>query len=1649
MPVTIINNLRDSLALGLGIVSRVWDFKVRDWVTSVSAADINNDGEVEVIACSRDGRVLQLTVDKGDRRWEHVVGEKTWVGTGTAINSSPAWKEERPQPVIVVGTRHGEVFCLDKDGQTITRDGKVLAYDKKGWAIDKEAEEQAFWFKSDSVIRQICINPEKTIIIIGSEDRCSYGLDYQTGEQLWQFQTGGWVRTVYSFDIDGDGRSEILLGSIDRHLYILDQAGQQLAKYNMGFAIHDIVAADIDQDGCVEILVGTDGKDIVALTYQADRSMSEKWRSQISHRTLSLSLADLDGDKNLEIIAGTEDKHLYFLDAEGNVIWRHQQKYRSYSLFPFDIDKDGSPELIVGCDDNVVRTLRIRLRSGVDKKIRRYYRMLGEPDPAGIEELTTDECNLLRDIVSNGHMLHVTLKQAEEFMKAGDNLDALSVLLKLEQQRVQPLWSREKIGHIRTISFRHIAGITRREIIVGTGDGEVLAYNPGGNRQWASHLEDPIVDVQTGFLEHNPKEEIVICSSDHHVYILKGTRQRERRTARIETRLSSISVASPQQQSPAEIIIGSEEKKLYIYGRDLKVPVATIDTHEGIRVVRTQYSHKDHEPEIVAGCLDKHVYAYSRRGKFLWKYPTHGNIRSICLKDINADGNIEIIVGSEDRNIHVLDSTGHLLWRYFLPHSVLSVDAADADLDGEVEIFAGCGDGFLYVLNRDGDFLWKYQAHDRIHAVCVEDINDDGFVEIALGAEDKLELLQVVNQRTISDLIDQRWSVLCQAQPIQKLLHTLLHQPDPLLKAFALKKLTEQHTFSVHDFDILEEFIEDDDIEVRMTLVQAVLEHYQVSPERADEIIQRLSTDPEQDVRSRLVEHLPDLIKYSWEDSLRYFKRSSESDNRYVRRLVVRMLYKVVSTWQEITKENQNKIFEILLAAAQPPLVHDMGSSEWVSQEAARTLAHFLDLYHGRLIVDVQKFIVRSIKHENLRHIAHIATMPVVKNYLSAVIPMLSGLNDENVMQRTQQVVTALDATPGLIYDRDLRAIYAELCRLLSISTIVDLAQYQCPLNLSQFQQDNEFARHIFDVFKELSPISQTLRTYQRREGLPDRLASLLDAIAAIDSMTEHLEQLYSRTLRGEPMTKLPDHHVFILLNKRWRKMVLATLNELRGKAEFTVELQGKLARLEDRVGIWLVVMNIGRGTANKVKITLLHNDNFPVVGNRTVEYDLINPMEKVNAEFIVEPKIPVLKLRFAISYTDAERPEKEEIFEQQMELSESYKEFCFIPNPYSTGTPTHDSKMFFGRGDDMAYLRDNLTREAKTVLILYGQRRAGKTTMLFQLQNSGILGEHVPVLIDMQGLALNINLRNFLYKIAYAIAQAMKKYDLQVCDPVPAEFDPEPTHAFDVFLNNAEGHLGKRKLILMIDEFEVLEEQVVKGKLEFEIFPYLRNMLQHRQNINFLFAGTHKITEHTKWYRSIFFNIARHYRLTRLNRPGAEALIRLPVADCLEYDVPTVEKICQLTNNQPYLIHLLCRAIVDYCNDRRKTYVTINDVNQVVNEVMQTIHFHFDWLWDQVSPEERVVLSALAEGGKIEGRLLTLDEIIELYQRTKLRFKREHLLDSLRSLIDADIVEAESSDVRDAMLDSSRFRIPVGLTRRWLLRDKPLNLIGPEEGGG
>src|SRR5260370_20781104 len=96
-----LTELQDNLRIGLATISEQWNYKAKakDWVTSVYAADIDDDGDIEIIAGSRDGRVHALTKE-GNVRWRRIIGNKAWIGTLVSI--APPGKNHSAARIMVV-----------------------------------------------------------------------------------------------------------------------------------------------------------------------------------------------------------------------------------------------------------------------------------------------------------------------------------------------------------------------------------------------------------------------------------------------------------------------------------------------------------------------------------------------------------------------------------------------------------------------------------------------------------------------------------------------------------------------------------------------------------------------------------------------------------------------------------------------------------------------------------------------------------------------------------------------------------------------------------------------------------------------------------------------------------------------------------------------------------------------------------------------------------------------------------------------------------------------------------------------------------------------------------------------------------------------------------------------------------------------------------------------------------------------------------------------------------------------------------------------------------------------------------------------------------------------------------------------------------
>ena len=229
MAISRIEDLHGLLSRGLAAVQTLWSYEVRNWVTGVYAADIDNDGDCDVVAVSRDGHVYALT-NKGKKKWERIIYNNPWIG---AITCTVSCEERKSRARIIIGTRDGKVYALDREGKTLHPNGRALRYDEAGNTLDSEAEQEASWCDTQHAIRQIYINPKHCKqVIVGSEDHHVYMFDYSTGMLRWRQETGSWVRSVFAYDIDHDGVDEILAGSVDKTLSVFDQQGALIRTYH-------------------------------------------------------------------------------------------------------------------------------------------------------------------------------------------------------------------------------------------------------------------------------------------------------------------------------------------------------------------------------------------------------------------------------------------------------------------------------------------------------------------------------------------------------------------------------------------------------------------------------------------------------------------------------------------------------------------------------------------------------------------------------------------------------------------------------------------------------------------------------------------------------------------------------------------------------------------------------------------------------------------------------------------------------------------------------------------------------------------------------------------------------------------------------------------------------------------------------------------------------------------------------------------------------------------------------------------------------------------------------------------------------------------------------------------------------------------------
>lgn len=375
------------------------------------------------------------------------------------------------------------------------------------------------------------------------------------------------------------------------------------------------------------------------------------------------------------------------------------------------------------------------------------------------------------------------------------------------------------------------------------------------------------------------------------------------------------------------------------------------------------------------------------------------------------------------------------------------------------------------------------------------------------------------------------------------------------------------------------------------------------------------------------------------------------------------------------------------------------------------------------------------------------------------------------------------------------------------------------------------------------------------------------------------------------------------------------------------------------------------------------------------------------------------------------------------------------LNNPYIAGRALSQRTGFFGRDDILRLVETELRSPDRNVIVLFGQRRIGKTSILLQLERELPNPPFVAVHVDLMDRARQ-PLGRVLHDIAAALADEL---DMDIAEP--EAFDNDGRYFQQQFLPELYRQLGsERRAVLLFDEFDVLdvgdEERLPDTAAARAFFPYLRQLMEAPQ-LGFVVVVGRRAEDLSIDIKATF-KAARYKRVSVLAAEDAYALIRLAEQQgSLRFADGAVERIFALTAGHPYLTQLFCQTLWDNAHASRPVTTPTIDlptVEATVAQMLEAGQHAFVWIWDGLPPAERVIFAAIAEATQ-EGSLISEDDLIALLQSRGIRMLVRELELAPKTLVDWEMLRAVDGG----------YAFTVELLRRWVAENKPLPRVKDE----
>ncbi|WP_295431184.1 ATP-binding protein [uncultured Thiodictyon sp.] len=363
------------------------------------------------------------------------------------------------------------------------------------------------------------------------------------------------------------------------------------------------------------------------------------------------------------------------------------------------------------------------------------------------------------------------------------------------------------------------------------------------------------------------------------------------------------------------------------------------------------------------------------------------------------------------------------------------------------------------------------------------------------------------------------------------------------------------------------------------------------------------------------------------------------------------------------------------------------------------------------------------------------------------------------------------------------------------------------------------------------------------------------------------------------------------------------------------------------------------------------------------------------------------------------------------------------IASPYIVGAPVPADRLV-GRESVYEQIRSAWVKTGqRDSLVVYGHRRMGKTSVMKNLLDFCPMGEDTGLaFLNLQTVDWSEPLPDLCQAIAFELWRAAGS---DRPEPQPDAFASNPLAALRTFLAGLNAAPPQRRFILVLDEYELLDERL-PPEAGTRFVELLRGLTQQYPWLVIALVGLHSLKERSaSFYQAIF--AWRPVRIGFLDVGG--------LADCLEvqddafplaYDPEAVAAVHRLTGGQPFLVQLLGDGLVQGFNRRLREEIrppasrfTAADVAALTEtgDLFTQGAAYFLGIWGQAgvgAPGQQGVLRALAPSA--DGL-----DAAGLAQASGLG--EADLAAALRALVDHDVLAHRGG----------RWGFTVELMRRWV----------------